>query len=384
MIVWLLLACRHAGDSEGETDPLSAPLVREEVDCAVAGPQGLAVRVERPPAPRHEAGTPVFVRVNPPGRLGFDEVYPDQAAIEAGAAVIRFLDVGTSQDGQTSGGTFDGAGASRLEALRCVLAEARRLVPEASVVVVTGFSQGGNAVMAAHDGADAVVVWEPPLVDQLVMVEPTAGGVADPTFVEGTCTLDGGCPFPGREDSLRWDESESKIFHDLDGDGVLGAEPSYRGLKDEVGGTLGFVSVELWDAIAADEEAVFGGSAPANWPSRIELVQFWAPRDATAALRDLRDGAGGRFLLVATADDHVQAVHDHERILVEALSGADWWRVNPDSAYSGTGEVPAGEAPDWEGLPEISDALLVLSAELEMADRFVHDVWDADLTAPLE
>lgn len=381
MILLALLACKGRGDSDSDVGPPAVE--RLFVDCEVAGSEGIAVRISRPETPRHDGGTPVLVRVNPPSRLGYDEPFPDRDALDAGAAVVRFLDVGTAQDGQTSGGTSDGAGASRLSAIACVLSEVRTIVPEAGVVVLTGYSQGGNAAVMARVGADAVVLWEPPLVDQLVLVEPSPQGIVDPTFTEATCTLDGGCPFPGRAEALRWDPGESRIFHDLDGDGLLGEEPSWKPLPDEVNGTAGFLSLEMYDEIAANELAVFGGPRPAKWPSRIQTVQFWSSRDATSALKALRDGGGGRFLLVASALDHVQAFHEHERIALEAFAGAEWWRVNPDAAYSGAAEIAAGVEPDWSALPEEADAAMVLAAELEMADRAAHGDWSADLDQEL-
>ena len=362
MILWLI-ACNPP-----IVPVIPASQVVEQVACDGAGDEGLAVQITRPTTPRYGDVTPVFVDVGGAGETGFQPT----ADVDQGAVDVQFLDAGTTDGTWASGGTFDEYGPNRLAAVACAVDRARE---EGDPVVLIGRSMGGDAALLADVDVDATVLFESPLVDQLVLSEPSPGGLVDPTFVPGSCSLDGGCPFPGRSTDLRFDQG---LYRDLDGDGGRGAaEPAYQLAH---GPDRPYPS----RALLAD-----AGSVLPEAPSLADVDAFWATRDAGPALRDVRDGRrDGRFLFVSTATDHVQVFHEHLRLAEEGLSHASFFRVNPDSAYSGASlETPAGEVivdPEAEGaLPELPDSAMILAASLEMADRAHDGNWTPDLSAPL-
>jgi hypothetical protein len=392
------LGCRGPADASDASDvtvpdDTDATELHAQVGCPeAAGDEGIAIWLRLPGQSRHPGAIPVIFEVGPYFYAGFDErPGPDGPVIARGAAVLRFLDPGTtSTDGAwTSGGVEDPGGPARLAAIRCVADWVRgpSFPAELGAFVVVGLSSGGNpVVLDVADGlpVDGTVLWESPLLDQLMMKEPGQRGedgaiaFVDPTFEAGTCTLASGCPFPGRGPQLRVPPgAHPTVFRDLDGDGVLGAGEPFYELNE------GIPSLELWDEVAAQDPAiVFGGPIPGTWPSRPEVVAWWASRAATPGLVALKAQGGGNFLLIGTRDDHVQLFHEHERLALEALAGAHFVRLNPDAAYVaevGGTLVEADPGPDLSNLPELPDAVLIQAAELELVDRVAAGVWDPDL-----
>ncbi len=367
-----------------------------QVACDAAGDEGLALHVLAGAVPRYDDGYAVFVRVWPDHRPGFEEVLPSPPALERGAVVVTLLEPGTSMDGHASGGPVGESGTARVEAVNCALRYVRgdTFPVTAGPVVLTGVSFGAGTVMhaALEPLADGAVLFEAPLVDQLVTLEPTPQRTLDPSFVPGTCTLDGGCPFPGRGPALVW--SGSDLFHDLNSDRVKDdGEPVLALMQDPTGGSLGLPSVELFDEVAANSATVFDAAVPARWPTRAATLAYWASRDATVPLQRVRDEGLGRWLFIATATDHVQVLHEHVRVMQEALPHAAWFRLDPDAAYLSLVGAPAGlefpafatvADPDAPGaLPEAPDGLITLAAELELADRAHANDWSDDLDAVL-
>lgn len=392
LVAALLVAC-HGGETDTEAPIAYEPLdVYEQLPCAVAGAEGLAVHVQAGAEARYDDTFPVVIRVWPPHRAGFEEVIPTPPLLERGAALVRLLDPGESYEGHTSGGPVGESGLARVEAVRCALTWVNTSFPRpVGAVVLTGQSLGGDTVMhdAFDDGVSGVVLFEPPLVDQLVMDEPAPSDVIDPSFTPGTCTLDG-CPFPGRAEKLAFEGR--RLWVDLDGSGTVDAgEPVERFLPDPAGRAIGILSLDLLDEVLARSAAIFGGDPPREFPERPASEAYWAYRDATAPLRRASSDHLGRFILVATERDHLQKWHDHVRIAQAALVDAAWFRLNADAAYvvdagaPDVGELPAFETvddPDAAGaLPEGNDDPYVLAAELELADRAWAGRWEPDLDA---
>jgi hypothetical protein len=364
------------------------------IPCDVAGDAGLAVRIWRPAEPRYGELAPIFVRTGGLGTVAY-QIHLDQGPARAeGAVVVQHIPPGQAGQEASSGGVDDRFGQNWNDGLRCVLAyvdsaEFAEQVPEgAGPRIGTGLSlSGGNLVNVLADDpslADGAVLWESPLVADVILSELSPGGVADPLFVVGSCSLDGGCPVPGRGEQLRWSQADDAPFEDRDDDGVVGdQEAAYRGMADpSVGEKPLFHSPSLFSD-AADL------AKPEWWPAEADVEDFWSPRDASAALQDIRDlGSSVAFIYVARSDDHVQVLHEHVRLGQEGLIGADFFRLNPDDAYADHGrENPAGvmvEGVDLsDKLPTRSWEDLVLGAELELADRVFFGTWDVDLDATL-
>lgn len=383
-MIWLLWLGCTGGDTGALPEPIDSVM---SVPCPVAGELGLAVHVQVPAQSRFTDKFPVVIRVPPASTSGFAETFPAADLLRQGVAVVRFLSPGETAQGSLSGGTDDGKGANRLAALGCVAAWVVDDFPvPVGGLVVTGLSNGGTQVLAAGPlPVDAIVLWESPLVDQLITNEPAPSGIVDPHFTPGSCTL-ARCPFPGRAENLRW--NGEALWDDVDGDGTAVDEPILRLLPDPDGGR-GFVSRELWDEVDANVATVFAGDVPRDWPTRAATNAFWAPRDATIALQT----PPARVWYLASAQDHVQTFHEPVRVAQLALGAIPFFRVNPDAAYlqalgaSVDLEYPAGTLvadPEAEGaLPELSDATFVVAAELEAIDRIAHDTWVPDLDASL-
>lgn len=392
LAVGLALAGCHGGETDTARPGFEPLDVYEQLPCAVTGDAGLSLHVQAGPRARYEDAFPVVIRVWPPHRGGFEEVIPTAPLLDLGGALVRVLDPGEAVDAHASGGPVGESGLARVEAVRCAIAWVNTAFPRpVGAVVLTGQSLGGNTVLHAafDDGVAGAVLFEPPLVDQLVLDEPAPNDVIDPAFAPGTCTLDG-CPFPGRADKLAFDGQ--RLWVDLDASGTIDpGEPVERFLPDPDRDALGFLSLDLLDEVLGRSAAIFGGDPPRAFPERPATEAYWAYRDATEPLRRAASEHEGRFVLVATERDHLQRWHDHVRLAQSSLVEAAWFRVNADAAYVAeagapdVGERPAFEVvadPDAPGaLPEGNDDPYVLAAELELADRAWANRWEPDLEA---
>ena len=386
-----------------------------QIDCPIAGAEGLATRLWWPSSKgaRHGA-VPVFVRVGGAGSVGWDIGHDPALATENGAAVVQFLRPGTADpDGSASGGVDDFGGPGVRDAFACTVrfvrgevgaldgASREDLAPFLpGFVVGTGLSLGGSHVLNAAVGdatlpVDGVVMWESPLTDQITLQEMSPFGALVDNFEPGSCTLDGGCPFPGRQESLRYHMS-GVLWADTDGDDVRDASETYfRPLIDQITG-FSFVSTEMHAEVEANAAAVFApvGGVPADWQDAASTEAFWLGWDAVVSLRQVRDAGDDRPMFVlGSRFDHAQIVHEHTRVGLEGVSGARFFRLNPDSAYlGGLGETDLLEFPGNTVVddPAVLDALneprpdrQLLAAELELVDRLHAGVWDDDLDAVL-
>jgi hypothetical protein len=382
-----------------------------QIACAIAEAEGLATRLWWPSSEdaRHGA-VPVFVRVGGAGSVGWDIGHDPALATQNGAAVVQFLRPGTADpDGSASGGVDDFGGPGVRDAFACAVrfvrgevntldgASREDLAPFLpGFVVGTGLSLGGGHVLNAAVGdatlpVDGVVMWESPLTDQITLQEMSPFGTLVGNFEPGSCTLDGGCPFPGRQEILRYHRS-GVLWADANRDDVLDAGEAYfRPLIDQITG-FSYVSTEMHAEVEANAAAVFApvGGVPADWQDAASTEAFWLGWDAVASLRAVRDSGDDRPMFVLGSRlDHAQLVHEHTRVGLEGVSGARFFRLNPDSTYlGGLGETDLLEFPANTVVddPVVLDALneprpdrQLLAAELEVVDRLHADVWDDDL-----
>ena len=404
-----LLAALFCGCTEEPIeDPPDAPTPTEptittvQLPCPVAGNKGLAVRTWTPGEDHRRWGTaaPVFLRLGGLGSVGFQIQVDAEIAAQKGAVVVQFIGPGQAGSEASSGGTNDFFGKNYRAALQCVFEylegtrvddEGSAFPADAEVVIATGLSlSGGSLVTSVASGttpADGVVLWESPMVDQIITSELSPGGTLDPLFVPGTCTLDKGCPIPDRAALLQIDGEELVLFQDLDQNGMhSNDEPQYLGVEDTWTGTSRrYFSMEL----QAEASALIGDPPPYWWVEAKRTQTFWAARDATEALIQIRDeGSSIPFIFVASAMDHVQPHHEHVRLAQEGLLGSVFFRLNADNSYTKTiKELPAGECiddpDDFTELPNGLFTTMVLAAELELADRLWADNWEPDLDEPL-
>ncbi|HIA03137.1 MAG TPA: hypothetical protein EYN66_14730 [Myxococcales bacterium] len=375
--------------------PDELQVVDLQLECAVTGEQGLAVRAWVPSEAqnRFSHGTSVVLRVAGAGTSGFTQTFSPLDLTKQGVGVMQYLSPGTSSESFSSGGVEAFYADSEVEAISCVLEhlndDAEPFVG-VSAVVATGISIGGNSLLNAvvNGGApvDGVSLWESPLIDQLVLEEPSVGGSLDPDYKPGHCTLDDGCLFDHWEQVLAYDVDSSLLYRDDNLNGVLDLnEPLYEYRETNLG-----EPVYSKKMTRSAEQWVFGGQFPNGWLSGEEVDQFWIYRDAADALTSVRDeGSTVPYIYIATGVDHVQLVHDHVILAQEGLIGADFFRLNPDAAYreaigeDGSLDLPAGDLlmghEALSMLPEGRSGAMVLAGELELIDRVQTGAWDPDL-----
>lgn len=379
-----------------ETEDSTTDVQNIQLTCEVADEQGLAVRLwfPSPENSRFESTAAVVLRVGGAGTVGFSQRVSPVTLVKQGVGVVEYLSPGTS-DGEFSSGGVEGFYAdSEVGAIECVLNYLQSTdspFGEEALVVATGVSIGGNsllnAVVVSGAPVDGVVLWESPLVDQLILEEPSIGGALDPSYQAGLCSLEAGCPFDHWKTQLAFDpQGGGRLYRDDDGDGNLEmGEPlyDYRETEDQT-------PVYSREMTAVAEALVFGGSPPDWWLTGDDLDKFWSSRDATGSLLSIRDnGSICPFIYLATGVDHLQLVHDHVILAQEGLAGADFFRLNPDASYveeagaKTTVELPAGEylinPTALSMLPEIDTDAIVLAGELELIDRLYAGRWEADL-----
>jgi hypothetical protein len=252
--------------------------------------------------------------------------------------------------------------ADEQDAIACVVGYVRGVpleIGEVSNLIVTGLSLAGNTVLNSVIGrtldVDGVVLWESPLVDELILLEAQPGMVLDPTLVEGGCTLDAGCLFDGRTARLGFDAVTGQLFVDADEDGKHDEEEAYYHREVADGGyAYSRELTSLAQSLFFEESTL-----PTGWISGAQLDEFWSAKDATEALISVRDnGSKVPFTYVTAQIDHVQLVQEHILLAIEGLSGSDHFLVNDATASD----------IDLATLPNESASTLVLSAELAMVD----------------
>jgi hypothetical protein len=247
-------------------------------------------------------------------------------------------------------------------AIACVVDYIRGVpaeIGEVPSLTITGLSLGGNTVLnSVIDRAldvDGVVLWESPLVDELILLETSPEMMVDPTLVEGGCTLDAGCLFDGRAARLGFDAVTGQLFVDADEDGKHDEEEAYYHREVADGGyAYSRELTSLAQSLFFEESTL-----PTGWISGAQLDEFWSAKDATEALISVRDnGSKVPFTYVTAQIDHVQLVQEHILLAIEGLSGSDHFLVNDATASD----------IDLATLPNESASTLVLSAELAMVD----------------
>ena len=327
------------------------------IPCATRSTGTVDVRVWWPEAPRGDGLVPLVYRVGGADSLGYEINFSTGDLLVEGIAVLQhqapLSDEFWSMDEQY--------------AIQCVV-EYIRSEPQdigaLSSLTITGFSVGGNTVLNSVVGQDldidGVVLWEAPLVDELILLETSPGTSVDPTLVEGTCMLDTGCLFEGRDTRLGFDAKTGELFVDADQNGVFGKEEARYRREVAPGGYA--YSREL----TALAQSLFfqENSPPTHWTSGAELDQFWSAKDATDALISVRDkGSSLPFTYVAGQIDHVQLVQEHIRLAIEGLSGADRFLLNATEV----------DSIDLSNLPTDSATALVSAAEIAMVDALTSN-----------
>lgn len=248
--------------------------------------------------------------------------------------------------------------------------------------VLLGLSNGGNLAMAtladptlATDDIAGLVTWETPAGAPFVTVQ--WGRTAPTIYAPHTCARgeDGAiaCDFPYDQLAVAGGE----VCVDRTGNGCDPSDVRLPGVLDPVSR-----SRMLPPAVAAALEAT--DLLPRDHAGAALATAWWAQRDAAqlAAAAVTRDPAR-RFLLLASARDHVLPYPDHPHVfgLGEALqaAGASWTRLNPGRAWlAGVGGENAVDAPltlaDAQGrlLTEVEET--PLEAALAAAVREVADV----------
>jgi hypothetical protein len=420
------------------------------VPSDVGGTDGIIVRVSHPAedAARHAQGAPVVVQVpggHGPGSLGIDE--PDPMALVTGTVVIELILPGGREPGYWSGGVYDYRGPDCQAALKDVLRYAMGQIADRDGVMLTdrvpwadtslvglvGLSNGGNLALTTLasfgtvlSGVDFFVAWESPIGDQYATAElgAVSDAVDNPFYTAGTCTITS-CPWPGMDDVLRWDSSETAritdpidgstwpvaglFFLDVDGNEVLGDHEfvihGLGGPGEVVEGTHRpwlYYSTEFAAILDEQLDTFFPLGKPIWMASPDQIREYWAVRDGALSFADVHASLPDLLVtIVGTATDHVQTQPDHPHLRSQIDgwldAGHGWVRVNPDAAYvallSGepAGGIPENDAgsvlpwPDTELslLPETLQDFAVDAAVMELADRVRDENVDADLDAVL-
>lgn len=323
------------------------------VPCLALSSGAVDVRVWWPDAARTGSSPALVYRVGGAGSDGYEINFSTSDLLMNGVGVIQHY-APISEDFWS---------ADEQDAIGCVVGYVRGApleIEAVSSLIITGLSLGGNTVLNSVIGqaldVDGVVLWESPLVDELILLETSPEMMVDPTLVEGGCTLDAGCLFDGRAARLGFDAVTGQLFVDADEDGKQADDEVYYHREVADGGYA--YSREL---TSLAQSLFFEESTPpTGWISGAQLDEFWSAKDATEALISVRDnGSEVPFTYVAAQIDHVQLVQEHILLAIEGLSGSDHFLVN-DAMVSDI---------DLATLPNESASTLVLSAELAMVDK---------------
>lgn len=412
---------------------LPAAALREidlRVRSEAAGPDGIAVRVAVPEAPRYGAGAPVVIHV--PGGWGAGDLSRVLSPLAPlGFVELRFLFPGPAAGAVQTGGRDDRRGPQSILALADVIAFAAGgrdsrgrtlaqlvapLVPAPGNVGVVGWSTGGNAAVLTLvqqrrkvQGLAWLATWETPVGDGAATllwgaegervnpaVDPRTG-VVDYSSLAYSETLPvalvgGGLGPPGA------------FYFDFDRNG----QPDGRDLPP-----LALPAPALGDAtrfvyplslVTAAEQ----GRLLARWPGHLldrrATERFWQERDPSGQLIQARINLERLLVMVlGGTPDHLQPVPEAHHLynLYQGWLEAKlpWVRFNPDQAYLAAlaGEA-AGELPEvFAGVPlgrqgltgqrlptdRVPPPLLVAAAACELADRVAAGDRSPDLEAIL-
>ncbi len=261
----------------------------------------------------------------------------------------------------------------------CTLAD--RVPAATGPRVFLGLSNGGNLAMATladptldTDDIVGLVTWETPAGAPFVTVQ--WGRTAPTIYAPHTCARgeDGAiaCDFPYDQLAV----TDGEVCVDRTGDGCDEGDVRLPGVLDPVSRRR-----MLPPEVAAALEA--SGTLPRDHAGATLARAWWSERDAAQlAVSAVARHPATRFLLLASARDHVLPYPDHPHVfgLGEALqaAGAPWTRLNPGRAWlAGVGGENAVDAPltlaDAQGrlLTEVEET--PLEAALAAAVREVSD-----------
>jgi dienelactone hydrolase len=402
---------------------------------AVAGNEGLVVRVVLPERERYSEGAPVVVHV--PGGYSLGSVDSSRGRLASfGFLEVLFLFPGgqsaPQSDGKVweSGGVYDYRGEECVQALADVLAFAQgllRTVDGRTIqdlagrtrvlrenVGVIGWSLGGNIVPAslAHDANVAAGVrwyasWESPYGDGVIngefgtridgpnpFYDPVAGELDlrnlryDPDLAQ---TL-----LPPPQDPMP--EVTGSLYHDANGNGRYdhGVDVKQSGVPMP-GPPPNFYYSRAMTAWAAEQD-LFRDQWPQHIAAPEDVEEFLDIRDGETQVPEaVRNSPELAVIVWASEVDHVQRTEDHRHIRVqyEAFldAGVRWARLNPDANYlrwvtgtlpPGVVQNPAGERFDTRtigGATEPSGfyGQGLVAAACELADRTERGEWSSTL-----
>ncbi|HPN33376.1 MAG TPA: T9SS type A sorting domain-containing protein [bacterium] len=343
------------------------------IPSTVAGDTGIFTRISLPLNPRYGAkGSPVVIHV--PGGFGSGGVGPSNAILRLPDCFqLQFNFPGGGYNEQKSGGTFDERGPNCLMALRDVIRFALGaatdqngklfsqlagpIKPMAANVGLVGFSNGGNATIAAAgmygahiSGLAWIVNWESPVGDGMANAEcgadegsghglqtnPEVNPAYHPDTGEFDLTTLAYC------DTLHLNPARPAaggLYFDIHRNGVIdwGADFVLRPHDLQIGGkwTVYYSNRVIG---AARSMHLLPSPLPAHIADTSATRQFWSSRDGeTWIAAAVQHNPQLMFLVEASEDDHVQSAPDHPHVLIQyegfRRAGARFVRLNPDRAY---------------------------------------------------
>lgn len=376
-MIWALLACtRGPLPDSGDGDCTLA--LDGQHRSATSSLDGLELWLAGDPEPER---APVIALVLH-GGLKADQAPPEQRLIlPSGASVVQL-------HGDLPGddlGPLDRAHV--LQLLRFAAGELpddtgcslQSYAPDPAGLILVGLSLGGDlalATLALEDtpSVDGLVLWEVPSTPAFASREYHLPERGDCALTDGSlrCEMD--------YSALAWDEQP---YLDRNGSGAWeDPEPTWAGL--DVQGAR-YVSPEMRRLL----EPLLPETHPLA--SQDDTDAFWTDRRGDhLAPQVLSQHPDLAAILVAGEQDHVQPFSDAPHVigLGQALSGARWLRLNPDSVYTDQDrENPANTGMELSSPGEVllgaTGIQHVGAAVHELADRIRADDWSADLDAPL-
>lgn len=418
------------------------PLVR--IPSAVAGDEGLVLRLVLPKQPRYKEGAPVVIQV--PGGFSMGGVDSTQGRHnEFGfVEVLMTFPGGRSApqaDGKVwrSGGDYDSRGENCVRGLADVIAFAQgqlRTVDGKTIqevagsvpllkknVGVIGWSFGGNIVPAAlaHDAkAAAGMAWyashESPYGDGIINGEFGARNAGpnpfyDPDTEKFDLTTLRYAPelvpaqLPRPQEPVA--DVTGCLYHDGNGNGRYDEDADFLLSGVMFPGPLPNYYYSRLVTAEAARRKLFGSTWPSHIANLAQVEKFLDVRDGvTPAPKAVKNAPELAVLIWSCERDHVQRTPDHRHIRLQndafLDAGARWVRVNPDAHYlewvmgkkpSRVVQNPAGKRYDSRAIrpattPTVQDGGAsttegLAAAACELADRTQKGEWSATLEAVL-
>jgi len=418
---------------------IQGPLVR--IPSAVAGEEGIVIRVVPPKQPRYKEGAPVVIHV--PGGFSTGSLDRSQGRLDGfGFCEVLFAFPGgrsaPQADGKVwkSGGVYDQRGENCIRALADIMAFAQgrlRTLDGKTIqqvagsvpllknnVGIVGWSLGGNivpAALASSRQAASGMAWyvshESPYGDGVINGEfGTRNTGPNPFYDPDTGKLDlthlrydPGLA-PGRFPRLQGPPVNITGCLYLDGNGNGRFD---RGADFQLNGVIvpGPPPNVFYSRLVITEAArrkLFGDQWPAHIAKLDQVRKFLDIRDGeTQVPQAVKNDPELAVIIWANERDHVQATPDHRHILIQYNAfldaGVRWARINPDPHYlewvmgkklPRLIENPAGKRFDRQTIrsivtptPEQGGPVTmqgVDAAACELADRTQKGEWSATLS----